>query len=278
MLSGLDHVVLAVADPDAAAEELRSGMGLDAGAGGRHDELGTFNRLVWLGDSYVELLGVFDRQRAAGSWLGGPALSALERGEGFVAFAIASNDFDADVARLRRSGSPLVGPTPGSRARPDGGLVRWRLALPPDLATEPWAFLIEHDPAGAEWDEPSRATRAAQVHSFGAHARLERLELAVGDPARSSTRFQRHLGISFRPSLGAGGARDAALGAQTLRLRRVLPGTPNVTMVIRTVEVGSPAGKRGAEGSVPSPCGGPQAATPRRSTDLLGCRFVLDEA
>ena len=77
MLLGIDHVVLAADDPEAAAAELETRLGLVASGGGRHEALGTFNWLVWLGDAYLELLGVFDRELAAGSWLGRPALDSL---------------------------------------------------------------------------------------------------------------------------------------------------------------------------------------------------------
>ncbi len=50
MYVGIDHIVLACADPDAAARELEERVGLRSAGGGRHEALGTFNRLVWLGD------------------------------------------------------------------------------------------------------------------------------------------------------------------------------------------------------------------------------------
>ena len=56
MLVGIDHLVIAVADPDAAADELSETLGIPAGGGGRHDHLGTYNRLIWLGDTYLELI------------------------------------------------------------------------------------------------------------------------------------------------------------------------------------------------------------------------------
>ena len=51
MFIGIDHLVIAVADPDYAATQLELEVGLKATGGGRHKTLGTFNRLVWLGDS-----------------------------------------------------------------------------------------------------------------------------------------------------------------------------------------------------------------------------------
>ena len=58
MPSGIDHVVIAVADPDAAAAELTERVGLAFTAGGRHEGLGTFNKIAFLGDGYLELMGV----------------------------------------------------------------------------------------------------------------------------------------------------------------------------------------------------------------------------
>ena len=62
MLLGIDHLVIAAADPDRAADRLADALGLTVGSGGRHERLGTFNRLIWLGDSYLEIIGVFDGQ------------------------------------------------------------------------------------------------------------------------------------------------------------------------------------------------------------------------
>src|SRR5688500_3141679 len=59
MIRGIDHLVIACAEPDQAAGELESALGLTAAGGGRHAGLGTFNRIAWLADgSYLELIGV----------------------------------------------------------------------------------------------------------------------------------------------------------------------------------------------------------------------------
>ena len=107
VLIGIDHLVIAVADPDEAASTLESGLGLTPGGGGRHEALGTFNRLVWLGDTYLELIGVFDAKLAAASWIGAPASRAIDAGGGLAAWAVASDDLRNDVAALRERGSDL---------------------------------------------------------------------------------------------------------------------------------------------------------------------------
>ena len=63
----IDHVIYAAADLDAAAARIESELGLVAGGGGRHEGLGTVNRIVPLGGGYLELLAVADREEAEGS-------------------------------------------------------------------------------------------------------------------------------------------------------------------------------------------------------------------
>lgn len=220
VLTGIDHVIFAVSDPDAAAQQLATTLGLLVTGGGRHDAHGTYNRLVWLGDSYIELMGVFDDELAANSWWGGHMQAVLARGaDAQAGLVFTTDDLDTTLMRLHAQRSALGEPVAGERRRPDGALVRWRSArLPgpdPELGL---VFVIEHDPSGAEWSAPDRAARA-QVEMPGlGRVRLVRVELAVPDVARASMRLLRDFGIQVRPSLAGGGARDASLGAQTLRL------------------------------------------------------------
>lgn len=245
MFLGIDHLVIAVADPDAAAAVLEGVVGLEATAGGRHEALGTFNRLVWLGDSYLELIGVFDRSLAVASWIGAPTVRALDAGGGLATWAIASGALDDDVQRLRASGGDLGDPQPGQRRRPDGAVVTWRLAAPRRLGPAEPPFLIEHDPTSAEWTPTDRAIRAGERHQIGGPVRLEALELSVDDANATIQRFGRTVGLRFRPSLAGGGSRDAAVGRQTVRLRprrggEAAPATVHLTVAApiepRTVE------------------------------------------
>jgi hypothetical protein len=174
VLLGIDHLVIATADPDAAVEDLGAALGLEPGAGGRHPSWGTRNRLLWLGDTFVELLGVGDPSLAATSWLGAPALANRADWPCLVGWAIASGDLDADADRLVSLGADLGPPIAGERRRPDGRVVRWRLALPHTIGLDR-PFLIEHDSTSAEWTAADRAVRAAIA------GRVTALELPVGD-------------------------------------------------------------------------------------------------
>jgi hypothetical protein len=254
MLTAIDHCIVATPDPDRAAAELEHMLGLRAGGGGRHEAQGTFNRLIWLGDSYIELMGVFDRRLAAESWWGSHIGRLLDEGPAaYAGLALASDELAADVSVLRGQGAPIGDPSPGERHRPDGEVVRWSIARPPDVDQElGLTFLIEHDTTAAEWRPADRAARAREVHPLGGPVRLARVELPVADMRRSTMRLHHDLGVAFRPSLAGGGARDGTVGSQTLRLVRAAPGRlPTVVL---------------------------HGGTQTREADLLGCRFTIEAA
>ena len=203
MLLGIDHLVIAVRDPDAAAAEFEEMLGLAATGGGRHERAGSFNRLIFLGDSYIELIGIRDRALAAANPIGAAAVTALDAGSvGLVTWAIATDGARREVASLRVAGSPIGDAVPGERHRPDGGVVRWHTAAAAPLGPGRPPFLIEHELAGPEWGEEARRARAAFVHPFGGAAQLIGLELAVEHPADAAAEFARTLGLVFDPAAG----------------------------------------------------------------------------
>ena len=241
MLVGLDHLIVAVADLDAAAEELGSSLGLEVGGGGRHPALGTRNRLAWWGDSYLELVTIEDAEAAAaaGNWFGAAVAGALAAGHRAgapgapVGLALASDDLAADAAVTRSAEI-----TDGQRTRLDGRIVRWRMARPGGAAgpragaAGPWptVFMIEHDRTAAEWTDAERAERAVAIHPLGTPVRLRVVTIGVASVTGTVGRLGREFALLFRPALVGGGARDASLGRQTLRVAPARPGQPNMTI------------------------------------------------
>lgn len=246
MYLGIDHLVIAVDDPEAAATQLEREIGLAAIGSGRHDTLGTYNRVAWLGDPYIELIGVFDRALAERSWLGRPTLQALDAGGGLATWAITTDALDADLELLRAAGSDLDDAIAGERRRPDGAVVRWRFAAASRLGPAEPPFMIEHDTTSAEWTYADRALRSGGSFS------LEALELMVDDVQLMSQRMGRAVGLRFRPSLAGGGARDANLGDQIVRLRPRRRATSAAFIHLK--------------GPVREP----------QTVELLGCRWVVD--
>jgi hypothetical protein len=97
----IDHVILAAADLDSAAARLEAQLGLVAAHGGRHDGLGTHNRIVPLGDGYLEILAIADPDEAAASPLGRAVTARIaEAGDGLMGWAVAVDDVTPVAERL----------------------------------------------------------------------------------------------------------------------------------------------------------------------------------
>jgi hypothetical protein len=159
-----DHVIWATADLDAAAERLEQTHGLRAGGGGRHDGMGTHNRIVPLGRGYLELLAVADAEEAAGSALGRAVTERLARvGEGLMGWAVSTDDVTAVAARL---GTEIV------EIRREGFVGR--LTGVPEAMAEPCLpFFVER---GADVAEPGAGGDAGGlqwVEVAGDAARLD---------------------------------------------------------------------------------------------------------
>ncbi len=245
MIVEIDHILLAVGDPDAAAAGLAKVLGLPAAGGGVHAGIGTRNALLSLGGPYLELIGLLDgspgtRARAAVHPIGAAILAAREGapvdvpaseapGEddatgssacAYAAVALRSDDLVGDVARLGAAESRLgAAESPLAvdfvrRTRPDGSVIAWPVAFPARLGPNGPAFLIEHAP-----DEPERAARVR-----GAGPRLAGLSLWVADPAAVASAWEAALGIRFAASRAdrAGAPPDlvATVGPHVIRLGR----------------------------------------------------------
>ncbi len=141
----LDHAVLAVRDLDAAGAEIERRFGLGSVAGGAHPAWGTGNRIVPLGATYLELMAVVDEQAASGSWFGRHVAETVAGGEQLLGWVVATDEIEAIGRRLG------LEVTSGSRARPDGSTLTWRLAgLEEAMGSNGFPFFVE-------WDGPAEA-------------------------------------------------------------------------------------------------------------------------
>lgn len=131
----VDHVNHAVADLDAAADRFLDEYGLASVVGGRHPGHGTANRIIPLGDTYIELIAVVDEQEAAGSPLGAKVLAA---GEQWIGLAMRAERLGDHVA----ADEELVAM---SRTRPDGIELTWRIAHFDRFVRGDGPFLIQWD-------------------------------------------------------------------------------------------------------------------------------------
>jgi hypothetical protein len=186
----LDHVLLAVRGLADAARDLEGRFGLGSLEGGRHPGWGTANRIVPLGETYLELVSVVDEAEAVESAFGNWVAGAADDSGRALGWAVRTSRLDDHARRL----GLLVGT--GSRAAP-GGELRWRSAGIEQAAAEPMLpFFIEWAPGSPH------PGRAPVVHPAGAAA-LERLLLS-GDEARLAAWLGSHaLPIAVRPGEAA---------------------------------------------------------------------------
>ncbi len=141
----LDHAILAVPDLEGAGAEIERRFGLTSAPGGSHPAWGTGNRIVPFGSTYLELMAVVDEAAAADSWFGRHVAATVAEGERLLGWVVATDGIDQIGERLGLDVSS------GSRARPDGSTLTWRLAgLEHAMASNALPFFIE-------WDGPTEA-------------------------------------------------------------------------------------------------------------------------
>lgn len=242
MARGLDHIVHAVHDLDAAAERYRR-LGFAVGARNRHP-WGTHNRLVQLPGFFVELLTVSEPDKLDdddfSSLFGRFNESFLTRGEGLSLLLLESSNAPADAAAFSAAGIAASGAITFERegTRPDGSSVRvgFSLVFARDAKAPDTGFAVcqQHHPENfwnpAFQQHPNTAAAVAGVvlvaenpadhHVFlsafagerellatstGITVKTPRGEIQAMDPAA----FRRHFGTAA-PDIGRG-ARLAAL-------------------------------------------------------------------
>ncbi|HEY3060549.1 MAG TPA: VOC family protein [Chloroflexota bacterium] len=141
----LDHVILVVRTLDTAMPALQTALGVDVAHGGEHPGWGTHNAIARFGSSYLELIAVNDLDAARARPRGTRLLAALERGPGWLGYALRSADLETSVSEIRARGLAIGDPQPGRRMRPDGVELSWRTASFDDAM---WGgllpFLIQH--------------------------------------------------------------------------------------------------------------------------------------
>lgn len=182
---GLDHVVVAVRDLDAAARAWQS-LGFTCSPRGTHSShMGTGNYTLMLGDDYLELLGVLnDTERNA------PTRQFLAQREGIERAAFTARDAAAGVAELRARGIAATDPVDFERpvTLPDGTVSR--------AAFTTFNWPVHERPGGVRLFACQHHTRPTvwipelQQHANGAFA-IARIEMLAEDPGADAAHLAR---------------------------------------------------------------------------------------
>jgi len=187
----LDHVLIAVADLAKAGQEFEIRHGLASIEGGRHPAWGTANRIIPLGDSYLELIAVVDAALAAENAVGRWVASAVTESARPLGWAVRTSQLDEMARQLDL---PI---SAGSRVTPDGEQLSWRTAGMDQAIAEPaLPFFIE-------WAPGTKLPGQADIRHPAGEARISRLVLDE-DPDRLTDWLGNHqLPIVVRPGTSA---------------------------------------------------------------------------
>ena len=156
-----DHLLFGTADLDKAIALVEKLTGVKAVIGGSHPGVGTRNALLALGGKrYLEIIGPDPAQTTFTSRQDVRKLTEPR----LITWAAATNDIAGLAKRLTQKGTQVFGPRDGSRARPDGKVLKWQsLATMHESGAElidPVPFLIEWAPDSVHpsQDSPSGCT------------------------------------------------------------------------------------------------------------------------
>jgi hypothetical protein len=157
----MDHVIYAVDDLDAAGAGLFDREGLASVPGGRHQGWGTHNRIVPLGDTYLELIAVADVEEAEGSDFGRAVRRALTEDHALVGWVVATDEIDAVAKRLDLEVEEK------SRETADGSELRWRVAgIERAMKTGALPFFVQWDVPDEQRPGAADARHEAEVEGI----------------------------------------------------------------------------------------------------------------
>jgi glyoxalase-like protein len=190
MLTAIDHIIIGVNNLKQATTIFGQKLGLAVSGGGVHPSGGTANRIIVIGDTYLELIVVHTPAEAQQSMLDRLAIR-----EGYLNFVLASNDIEADSRVMANRGVSILGPTPGSLRAADGRTRGWSRANieRPDLAQR-YPFVIQHDSAGEERRFRLAGWTTPPGHPLGV-TQVRSATIAVADLAEATQRFQHIYGL-----------------------------------------------------------------------------------
>lgn len=187
MPSRIDHVIIAAPDL-ALLEETFTRLGFSVVGGGIHPHLGTRNRIIVLGDGYIELLALADASRASAV-----LRQRIALGGAWVGYALQSDDIAAEALAMRARGVDVRGPSRGSLVAPNGATRGWQVVTigSDDLwaAALPLPFLIQHDSAGERHQRELAGADSLTPHTNGA-TRIVGVTLRATDLAALRERYE----------------------------------------------------------------------------------------
>lgn len=134
-MTRIDHLVYATPDLARGIQKVEQLLGVRATPGGQHPGGGTRNALIGLGDRmYIEIIGPDPDQPKPLR----PRRFTIDQIEAprLVTWAAKGTDLERIVEDAKHHGFELGKVQAGSRRRPDGVLLSWKLTVSPELTDD----------------------------------------------------------------------------------------------------------------------------------------------
>ena len=194
----VDHIMWGARDLDEGIAFIEAKTGVKAIFGGVHPNRGTRNALLSLGDrQYLEIISLDPAQPDARD----ERTDQIRRltAPRILTWAAATRDIEAIDRRLRDAGVETSGIVAGSRAKPDGTMLKWRTLSLAKAIDDLVPFVIEWDAASTHpsVDSPTGCT-------------LRELRLEHPDPP-AVNRVLEAMGLRARATRGSRAAIAARL-------------------------------------------------------------------
>ena len=163
--SVVDHLLLGISDLDSGLEWVEKMTGVKAAIGGVHPGRGTRNALLALGGkTYLEIIAPDPKQSEYKFDIDIRKMTEPR----LITWAAKSDDIDALAKRAKEHSFEILGPRDGSRARPDGKILKWKtLAVNNQFGNqsmEPFPFFIQWS---ADSMHPSQdSPKGCELQSF----------------------------------------------------------------------------------------------------------------
>jgi len=122
--TAVDHLLLGAADLDRGIAWVERRTGVKAIRGGSHPGVGTQNALISLGGrQYLEIIAPDPAQTVYNFPIDVRTLTEPR----LMTWAAVTADINALAKTAREAGHHILGPRDGSRARPDGKVLKWKI-------------------------------------------------------------------------------------------------------------------------------------------------------
>lgn len=200
----IDHIIFAVADREAAAQDFAT-LGFKSVIGGTHADGHTHNKLVVLADGvYLELCAPTNKEdlKVQHEDNGQNWLYVYNAGEGYAGYAIITDDIEPVEQRLLARGYPLNNRKGSGRILPDGRELKGKSAT---ILGKRYPAIVQ-DISPRVWRAPSE--NGETEHANGVTG-VSSLVALVRDIEEGARRYEDLLGIAPQPGSYVEGANTA---------------------------------------------------------------------